>query len=311
LQNKEHSAENLDFYFWYLEYRERFSQLPEFERAKSPIPRETPTRTSTTIAMDSAVSIGTEALTKNEEKQDYNEATTLGAEFQPYREEINAVLRTFFECSSFKELNLDGSVMKYVRYHGRRTTHPDIFSEAFKQVRWTMEHSSLRNFFHHALQNIRYSQVVFFYACAIFNLLHIPMVLFYTYSHNMMRWWRLPLLYFTFSFVISAFVARIGFCVIRGALGRRQIPLYELEEVKQARKSTEKKNDSTAQNVSDFTSIIDPNVKRYNRVCWTLLTAYLCTFFLLTWVFLFCRKRSFISYLCPLSLGYVFLSLRS
>ncbi|KAI9281694.1 hypothetical protein BC943DRAFT_382618 [Umbelopsis sp. AD052] len=265
LQNKEHSAENLDFYFWYLEYRERFSQLSEFERAKSPIPRESPARASTVIAMDSAVCIGAETLTKDEDKREYNEATTLGAEFQPYREEINAVLKTFFESSSFKELNLDGSVMKYVRYHGRRTTHPDVFSEAFNQVRWTMEHSSLRNFFHHALQNIRYSQVVFFYATAIFNFLHLPMVLFYTYSHNMMRWWRLPLLFFTFNFIASVLVARIGFCVIRAALGRRQVPLYELEEVQQARKSTEKKYESTVKNESDFTSIMDPNVKRYNK----------------------------------------------
>ena len=32
----EHSAENLQFFLWYRSYAERFSQLPESERALSP-----------------------------------------------------------------------------------------------------------------------------------------------------------------------------------------------------------------------------------------------------------------------------------
>jgi hypothetical protein len=275
LTNKEHSAENLDFYYWYLDYRERFNQLPDFERAKSPIPREGAARDSISIAMDSAVSVGTNALAHGEGLRDFNEASTLGANLQPLREEINAVLKTFFEPTSFKELNLDGSIIKYVMYHGRRTTHPDVFTEAFNQVRWTLEHSSLRNFFHHALQNIRYSQVVIFYSMALFNFLHIPMLLYYTYTHHMSRWWRLPVIWFAFNFVGSILTAKLGFCTVRALLGRRQVPLYELEEVEQARKSTEKHNESTVQTVSDFTSIVDPSVKKYNKVSRSLKASIL------------------------------------
>jgi hypothetical protein len=40
LLNKEHSAENLNFYFWFLDYRQRFQNLPEEEQAKSTPPKE-------------------------------------------------------------------------------------------------------------------------------------------------------------------------------------------------------------------------------------------------------------------------------
>jgi hypothetical protein len=42
LQYKEHTAENLDFYFWFITYRNQFNALSEEEKAKSPSPKERP-----------------------------------------------------------------------------------------------------------------------------------------------------------------------------------------------------------------------------------------------------------------------------
>ncbi|KAI8329016.1 hypothetical protein EDC96DRAFT_569366 [Choanephora cucurbitarum] len=38
LQNKEHTSENLEFYYWYKDYKERFKLLPEHQQAKSSPP---------------------------------------------------------------------------------------------------------------------------------------------------------------------------------------------------------------------------------------------------------------------------------
>ncbi|CAM0141660.1 hypothetical protein VKS41_000772 [Umbelopsis sp. WA50703] len=116
LKNREHTLENLDFYYWYLDYRERFRSLSDFEKAKSPMPREKARPAgSHAVTMDSAIGFGNdseERPAEDDPSRNVNQTGTLGAEFQPYRDEINAVLRTFFDDDSFKELNIEQSLKK-------------------------------------------------------------------------------------------------------------------------------------------------------------------------------------------------------
>jgi hypothetical protein len=263
--------ENLDFYYWYLDYRERFRSLSDFEKAKSPMPREKARPAgSHAVTMDSAIGFGNdseERPAEDDPSRNVNQTGTLGAEFQPYRDEINAVLRTFFDDDSFKELNIEQSLKKYVKYHASRTTHPEVFAEVFEHINWVLGHSSLPNFFHNALLNIRSGWVAVYYVSAFIHLIHVPLILYMTYSMHMPRLFRLPILFFAFGGIGSFFTARIGFCSFRGLFKRRQIPLYELDDIQTARMSTEKHTRTTgAQNVAHLTSILDPNVKRHNIV---------------------------------------------
>ncbi|KAI8386917.1 hypothetical protein BD560DRAFT_295646, partial [Blakeslea trispora] len=128
LLNKEYSGENLDFYFWYLDYSARFNCLSEEEKAKSPPPKEKPTPASYNLPLHE--------LKKKQLDQ-------------PFRDEINAVLRTFFHIDSYKELNIEGWMSKHAVYYGCQTTHPEAFADVHDHIYNIMKTSSLKNFLHH------------------------------------------------------------------------------------------------------------------------------------------------------------------
>lgn len=263
--------ENLDFYYWYLDYRERFRSLSDLEKAKSPMPREKARpAASHTVTMDSAIGFGNENEERTAEElssQNVDHTGTHGSDFQPYRDEINAVLKTFFDDDSFKELNLEQSLKKYVKHHACRTTHPEVFAEVFEHINWVLGHSSLPNFLHNAILNIRSGWVAFYYVLAFINIIHVPMIYYMTFTGHMSRLYRLPILWFAFGGISSFFTARIGFCTFRGLFKRRQIPLYELDDIQAARVSTEKYTRTNgAQNVTHLTTILDPNVRKHNIV---------------------------------------------
>lgn len=296
LQNKEHSAENLDFYFWYLGYKKRFEKLTDDEKAKSLPPKERP---SPGVIYNNPKEPA--AATKNDkqvaeemEKQDQL------VDQQPFREEINAIALTFFHEDSFKELNLDSYLSRYVTYYSQQTTHPDIFEEAHQHIYNILKTSSFPSFIHHGTQNIRYTFYVIEWAGVIFNFLHIPVILYYTYSHYMSRWYRLSLFWFSFFGSTSVLSGRAGFCTIRGFANFRQVPLYEFSEYKVERGSVEKfikngpvglplKHQEQSDSEQDqdknekrkkkkkqsLTEILDPEVLKYGRVS---IYSFLCFF---------------------------------
>ncbi|KAL7308632.1 hypothetical protein PS15m_011815 [Mucor circinelloides] len=282
LQNKEHSAENLDFYFWYLGYKKRFDKLTDDEKAKSPPPKERPTP---------GVIYNAPKTSNQDDKQiaqDVEKTDQLISQ-QPFREEIDAIALTFFHEDSFKELNVDSYLSRYVTYYSQQTTHPDIFEEVHQHIYNILKTSSFPSFIHHATQNIRYTFWVIEWAGVTFNLLHIPVVLYYTYSNHMSRWYRLSLFWFSFFFSTSALSGRAGFCTIRGFANFRQVPLYEFSEYKVERGSVEKfiKNGPMGlplqeqpdpeqdankkkkkQKKRSLTEILDPEVLKYGRQMW-------------------------------------------
>ncbi|CEP10558.1 hypothetical protein [Parasitella parasitica] len=285
LQNKEHSAENLDFYFWYLGYKKRFEKLSEDEKAKSPPPKERP---SPGIIYNNPNKANKDDKQVAEEQEKQNQLI----EQQPFREEIEAIILTFFHEDSFKELNLDSYLSRYVTYYSQQTTHPDIFEDVHQHIYNILKTSSFPNFIHHATQNIRYTFYVIEYAGVFFNLLHIPVVLYYTYSHHMSRWYRLSLFWFCFFFSTSLLSGRAGFCTIRGFANFRQVPLYEFSEYKVERGTVEKfiKNGPVGlplqlqeqqllpeqdaektgkkKKKKSLTEILDPEVLKYGRQMW-------------------------------------------
>lgn len=266
--NKEHSAENLDFYFWYLDYRRRFLNLPEEEQAKSPPPKERATAASYDLPLD-------DLKKKNVEKHaDFADMNAIPSELeyetesnQPFRDEVDAVLRTFFHVDSYKELNIQGYMSRHALYYGCQTTHPDVFLDVHEHVYLIMKTSSLKNFVHYALQNMRYSWIILHYVGGFFNFLHLPMILFYTFANHMSRWYRLTLFPFTFFFAVSILSGRAGFCTIRAALKIRQVPMYEIDQYHVIQGKAEKfdmKKDIESQ--KNITQVIDPHVLQYSRV---------------------------------------------
>jgi hypothetical protein len=93
-----------------------------------------------------------------------------------------------------------------------------------------MRTSSLKDFVHHALQNMRYSWIIFHYIGADFNFLHILIILYYIFSHHTSRWYRLPLFPFTFLFALSILSGPAWFCTIRAAMKIRMVPMYETDD---------------------------------------------------------------------------------
>ncbi|GAN03825.1 hypothetical protein MAM1_0049c03280 [Mucor ambiguus] len=283
LQNKEHSAENLDFYFWYLGYKKRFDKLTDDEKAKSPPPKERPTP---------GVIYNAPKTSDRDDRQvaeDVEKKEALVSQ-QPFREEIDAIALTFFNEDSFKELNVDSYLSRYVTYYSQQTTHPDIFEEVHQHIYNILKTSSFPSFCHQATKNIRYTFWVIEWAGVIFNFLHIPVILYYTYSHHMSRWYRLSLFWFSFFGSTSILSGRAGFCTIRGFANFRQVPLYEFSEYKVERGSVEKfiKNGPMGlplqqqqqpnpeqdvdkkkkQKKKSLTEILDPEVLKYGRQMW-------------------------------------------
>ncbi|CAO3610476.1 unnamed protein product [Mucor hiemalis] len=266
LQYKEHTAENLDFYFWFIGYRNRFNALSDEEKAKSPPPKERPSP---------GFVYGKGKGEKDEEEDDLKK--DIKHWDQPFREEIDAIVQTFFHEDSFKELNIEGYMNKYTTFYSTQTTHPDIFLDVHEHIYNILKTSSFTNFIHYGTQNIRYTFAVIQYGGAIFNFVHIPMILYYTFSNHMCRWYRMSLFWFSFFFAASVLSGRAGFCTIRGIMKFRQVPIYEFSEYKVERGVLEKfiKNgeevvieqdlEKNQKPKTGMTQIIDPEVLKYGR----------------------------------------------
>lgn len=274
LMNKEHSAENLDFYTWYLSYKRRFQDLPQEEQMKSQPPKERATPNSYNLPLDDLKKAGYKPATHDSNKNFFEQSVPTDLEYetekdQPFRAEVDAVLRTFFHTESFKELNIEGWMSRHVLYYGCQTTHPDVFIDVHEHVYNIMRTSSLNSFLNNALQNIRYSWVVLHYVQALVNLLHIPLVLYYSYSNHASRWYRLFLFPITFLFAISVLSGRIGFCTIRAALNIRMVPMYEIDEYYQLGEGKNERLNGRKLEVDSqkkMVGVIDPEYLKYSKV---------------------------------------------
>lgn len=274
LQNKEHSTENLDFHYWYLDFSERFDNLPEHERASSLPPMDKPSVASYALPLETLIKQPSITSARNSEEpamggcseKDLSEVNEKDTGSQPFRDEVNAVLRTFFNYDSEKELNIDGYLRRYIVYYANRTTHPEVFAACHKKVYQIMEQSSLRNFLHHALQNIRYDGIVFRYSMGFFFFLSVALILTLTFLFHTTRWYRLFVFPCAFGCMFYVLSGRVGMCFRRAFRNKRQIPLYELDQEHADQMRNQNRKTLDIESVSDIKSIIDPHVLNYNKV---------------------------------------------
>jgi hypothetical protein len=126
LLNKEHSAENLDFYFWYLDYCRRFLNTPEQDQAKSLPPKEQATSGSYSLPLGNLK----KKHKPNSRCQDRTEFSLSPAELEYETEqgrllcgEIDAVLCTFFHVDLIQ-----------------RTQHPRLY-EQISALLWLPNHA--------------------------------------------------------------------------------------------------------------------------------------------------------------------------
>ncbi|OBZ91861.1 hypothetical protein A0J61_00090, partial [Choanephora cucurbitarum] len=263
LQNKEHTGENLEFYYWYKDYKERFESLPDNKKAKSPPPSQCYTPEF------------------DKERKEMREKNG----YQPFREEVEATLKTFFnKTDSFKTLYLDPAVLKYTLYYAAETTHPDVFEAAYEQTYRFMKNTSFKNFIHTGVQNVRYGVVVAYLTMAFLHLALVPMILFNTYTLHMSRWSRMVVFSLMFGFVSMLLCGRTGFCGLRCLMKKRQIPDHLLKnhpgrKDKKSKSSNQvdiKKPSDIESNqkpdATNITRVLDKEVIKYGRVT-TAVTA--------------------------------------
>jgi Regulator of G protein signaling domain len=187
---------------------------------------------------------------------------------QPFRDEVELVLKAFFTSSSDKELNIDGYLRQYVLHNSKYTTHPDVFEPVRDKVYETIERSSLRNFVNYALQNINHGGVIVRYLLAGTCAVLIAMVLIITFVLKVPRWYRIFIFPLVIGMVICSISANQGVCFQR-AMGHRRDPhAYELVSNGQV-------DDPFAQEFNfgdvesqseDIKAVKDPLVRRYNMV---------------------------------------------
>ncbi|CAG8583257.1 303_t:CDS:2 [Ambispora gerdemannii] len=156
----------------------------------------------------------------------YNLVTSTSV--QPFRNEVDQIIRTYLTADAAKELNIPSTMRKSVIRFATQTTHPSIFEPVVRYVYNLMRQNSLRNFMKDAVQNVD--------SCARWNLIRkssfafsltlgilLPMILF-----GISRWWRLlafPFLYIGTAYLIGA---RKRFCFQRYALRERVLKPYEI-----------------------------------------------------------------------------------
>ncbi|KAJ2962521.1 hypothetical protein NQZ79_g2353 [Umbelopsis isabellina] len=187
---------------------------------------------------------------------------------QPFRAEVEKVLKTFFSETSEKELNIDGYLRQYVLHNIKYTTHPEVFEPVRDKVYETIERSSLRNFMNHALQNIDRHGVIVRYTLSFLCLILVACVIIFTFVFHASRWYRIFMLpAATGSIAIFVFAQR-GLCFNRAMMSRRMLSSYELIGAEEEQEDTygpqkfEFYETETAP--EDLHIVQDPLVKRYH-----------------------------------------------
>ncbi|RUS23742.1 hypothetical protein BC938DRAFT_474693 [Jimgerdemannia flammicorona] len=278
LKNKERSLENLDFHFWYLDYKVKWSNLPIETKALSPPPLERPglhiywyqptvpnvvsppSAYSALIDMPSPLPPAT--LTPSVTERYAN--LGLVPESQPFRREVDMVLQTFF-FESPKELNIEGHARDYVRYHSKFTTHPDVFVQVHRRVLENMQSSSLKNFINSALQNINYDGKIFRWSVACGLLTASFIVTVVVFSLRVSRWFRLfdlPLVFLAVLYFVSA---QAGVCFTRATANRRELHDYELAGMDMPHITSKQNVLDMEKALDELKNVVDPFVQNYNK----------------------------------------------
>lgn len=264
LSKKEHTAENLEFHYWYQDYKKRFAALPQDQKSRSPPPKEPITPEFNKVL---------------ERGSDYELKRSYANNEQPFRSEVDIVLKTYFHIDSLKELYVHDHVLKYTLYYGAETTHPDVFEAAYQQTYHFMATTSFHNFIHVAVQNIRYPAIVGILTVGCICLALIPMTLFNTFVAHARRCSRAIIFGFAFMFFTCLLSGRTGTCMMRAMIKKRQVPDYMDGEYikKKASKQNNTRVEADHQDIENnkpyeksLTPVLDYEVVKYSRVSFVM-----------------------------------------
>ncbi|KAK6538453.1 hypothetical protein TWF694_010038 [Orbilia ellipsospora] len=139
----ERNSENLRFYLWFRRYIQKFDELSEEEKAKSPA-WECP-------------------LLKEKGKaeglcEESNNRTCPSQ--QPFRTEVDRITQMYLAPLSPFELNLSGRDRKQVLNALATTTHPSAFKTVLPQVEQSLRQQSHPNFVRHALSTANKGRIL-------------------------------------------------------------------------------------------------------------------------------------------------------
>ncbi|GAB5585270.1 hypothetical protein Unana1_00170 [Umbelopsis nana] len=199
---------------------------------------------------------------------------------QPFRQEVELVLKTFFAQSSDKELNIEGYLRQYVLHNSKYTTNPEVFEPVRDKVYETIERSSLRNFVNYALQNVNHNGVILRWSLAALCAVCVVVLLIVTFVLHVSRWYRVIILPLMVLLIVCGISAKRGVCFQRAMSNRRQLHHYELIENDNMNHSfLQKSKVGDVESISKNLHIVqDPHVKRYNMTLVLTSSAAAVTF---------------------------------
>ncbi|BFZ58321.1 hypothetical protein PYCC9005_005383 [Savitreella phatthalungensis] len=154
-------------------------------------------------------------------------------EDQPFRAEVDRVIAAFFVPGGPAELNVTGQIQRAIREQAKKTTHPEIFSEAKQHVYTTMQKSSFPEFSKLATANINHEKKVFWLCVGATDFMLGVMTYLLCILLKAGRGWRCFGIPFTWFGCMQFYSATLDLCFqVYGRTARQLYPWELLEDDK-------------------------------------------------------------------------------
>jgi hypothetical protein len=160
--------------------------------------------------------------------------TSLQAQ-DPFRDECERIVATFFSPSSRKELSLDSDTRDGVLHNLTRSTHPDVFSPAYDAIFYTLQTYSLPRFFACASAATNRPNQIFWFAwgitCLCISLvIYVTTLVFAPWDDFRSRALRLICVFPAMMGTSFPYAAAQGYCLnVSGRRKNMQLRPWELE----------------------------------------------------------------------------------
>ncbi|CAI4217278.1 unnamed protein product [Parascedosporium putredinis] len=154
----EYEAETLQFFLWYCDYIKRWMELSP--KQKSMAPKWDPenkrpvTSHSRNGSLREKAKMGTILdILDGEEQQSTGEVSNLKISAQPYRHEVNEILRHYIMSGSPRQLQLSAADRAACVHAAEHTTHPSALLPAFISAEAVLRGELHPNFIHWSISN--------------------------------------------------------------------------------------------------------------------------------------------------------------
>lgn len=194
-----HADENLDYYIWYINYCKKFEKLEKEEKDLSP-----------------------DFVIKDVIKD-------INPDNQPYRKDINNIIKLFFTNNSRKELNISQKNLSELLIQYKYTTNPIIFKKIFKEIDILIRYNLFQDYINIKSNSITSFTKVWRISMGIFLFIIYCLFIGLMYYKNVSRWVRLSLSPFLLYVIGLLVFSYIGVCSILNLQKRRELMIWEKE----------------------------------------------------------------------------------